>query len=610
MASKGQLESWTEEAICPVCLDFFTDPVILDCGHNFCRSCITRCWEREERNSCPECREVFEDPTLRVNRALASLSEKARKLNLNPIKRESKLHCEEHQEELKLFCETDQKLICVICRDAREHKVHSFLPIKEAVEIYKDQIKSSIESLTKMKSDIQEIEQQQKEKISGVREQSHSLQSHITSQFAELHQILTEKEQSLLRDLREEEKKILNPMERNLQKIQENLNSIQEKLTKLQERMNEEDNVIFLKEEARRKRRISDVTQKLPVTDGALPVEKFDHPFLLNPALREMFDTIKRDTPYYGGIICKHEDGIRAESGQAVMNILGVEKRAEDAAFWSTSVKNNSAGGVADDPHIAVCWSLHNAEEEVLEVFKCRKVDKYPKPDQVYPRTWWGALEEIVGFLVKIFVSSISTGEVPEDWRVTHVGPLLKKGCKVNSVSVTLDVETASPRLEVSEDRKSVRRTRTRKDLPDTGKRFTVWECVLGSEGFTSGRHYWEVEVARSRSWSLGVAAECVERKGWVGLIPESGFWTIGRWADEFYVNTSPGSRLPAGPIPGRVGVYLSYESGTVSFYSADTKSHLHTFTGNKFTEKLYPFFGTWDGNQWLRICSCSAPDL
>ncbi|XP_072115402.1 butyrophilin subfamily 3 member A3-like [Mobula birostris] len=184
------------------------------------------------------------------------------------------------------------------------------------------------------------------------------------------------------------------------------------------------------------------------------------------------------------------------------------------------------------------------------------------------------------------------------------------KTIRGHEVSVTLDVETANPRLQVSEDRKSVRATRTRRDLPDTGKRFTDRACVLGSEGFTSGRHYWEVEVTGNRRWSLGVAAESVERKGWVRRSPETGFWIIGRFDDEMWVHTSPESRLPAGPIPGRVGVYLSYQSGTVSFYNAETKSHLHTFTGNKFTEKLYPFFETVYPNEWLRICSGSAPGL
>ncbi|XP_032903270.1 E3 ubiquitin-protein ligase TRIM39-like [Amblyraja radiata] len=180
----------------------------------------------------------------------------------------------------------------------------------------------------------------------------------------------------------------------------------------------------------------------------------------------------------------------------------------------------------------------------------------------------------------------------------------------INRVSVTLDVETAHAQLEVSEDRKRVRLTWTVRRVPDTGKRFTKYGCVLGSEGFTSGRHYWEVEVAGSRYWSLGVAAESVERKRGVTRTPETGVWSIARLGDWFVALTSPLSPLPARPIPGRVGVYLSYESGTVSFYDADTKSHLHTFTGNKFTEKLYPFFRTCDENQWLRICSGSAPGV
>ncbi|XP_051899478.1 uncharacterized protein LOC127585820 [Pristis pectinata] len=469
MASKYQAESWTEEAICPICMDFFTDPVLLECGHNFCRSCITQCWERTNGNSCPECREEFKEVLLRVNRALARLAEKARKLKLNPIEKESKLHCEQHQEELKLFCETDKKLICLICRDSREHKYHNFMPIKEAVEIYKNQVRSSLTSLTERKLAILKMEQHQKQKISEIQDQSRSLESHISAEFTKIHESLTEKEQRLIGDLRKREERIVDLMERNLQEIQKNLTSIEEELSTLQKQMEQRDGVIFLKEEPCRKRRIAG-DQTLTITDVALTMEEFNGP-LPFPVWREMFDDI-------------------------------------------------------------------------------------------------------------------------------------------HPVSVILDVETVSPGLKVSEDLKSVRWTQKLRRLPDTGKRFTVRACVLGLEGFTSGRHYWEVEVAGNQGWSLGVAAESVERKRWVALIPENGFWTIGRWSDGFYVNTSPQSPLPAGPITRRVGVYLSYESGTVSFYSADTKSHLHTFTGNKFTGKIYPFFGNWDENKWLRICSGSAPDL
>ncbi|XP_043534307.1 nuclear factor 7, brain-like [Chiloscyllium plagiosum] len=261
MASRQQLLRLTEEAVCPICLDFFTDPLTLECGHNFCRSCITQSWEKKEINSCPECREEFPERNLRVNRALANLAEGARKLKLDPKEKESKPHCEKHQIELELFCETDRKLICLICRDSREHKSHDFRPVNEAVEIYKDKLKSSLDSLTEKKSAVLQTELTQKRKISEVREQASSLQTYITSEFTKMHQILTEKEQRLLRDLREEEERIVELMEKSLREIQENLNSIEEELSKLQKQMERKDELIFLKEEACRKRRI-DVEEK------------------------------------------------------------------------------------------------------------------------------------------------------------------------------------------------------------------------------------------------------------------------------------------------------------------------------------------------------------
>ncbi|XP_048472565.1 nuclear factor 7, brain-like [Rhincodon typus] len=112
---------------------------MLDCGHNLCRSCITQSWEKQEMNSCPECRQDIPERNLRVNRALANLAKKVRKLKLDPQGKESKLHREEHEEELKLFCETDMKLICYTCAVSREHTSRNFISIKEAVEIYKEE---------------------------------------------------------------------------------------------------------------------------------------------------------------------------------------------------------------------------------------------------------------------------------------------------------------------------------------------------------------------------------------------------------------------------------------------------------------------------------------
>ncbi|XP_078073434.1 uncharacterized protein LOC144496773 isoform X2 [Mustelus asterias] len=174
---------------------------------------------------------------------------------------------------------------------SREHRDHRFLPIDEAVEMYKDQLKSSFDSLTEKKSVVLETEQKQKLKISEVREQSSSLQTHITSEFTKMHQILTEKEQHLLRDLREEEERILESMEKNLREIQENLNSIEEKLSKLQKQMEQKDELIFLKEEACRERRISDEDHKLSVTDAVLSIGKYKD-LLQYRAWKEMLNFI------------------------------------------------------------------------------------------------------------------------------------------------------------------------------------------------------------------------------------------------------------------------------------------------------------------------------
>eukprot|EP00062_Callorhinchus_milii_P027049 gi/632989890/ref/XP_007883889.1/ PREDICTED: nuclear factor 7, ovary-like isoform X1 [Callorhinchus milii] len=276
MASQHQTDSLTEELICPVCLDLFTDPVILDCSHSFCRSCITRCWEKPGPSSCPVCQETFLERNLRVSRALGNLSEKARELKLTPNVTGIKRRCEKHQKQLRLFCETDKKLICSICRDAQEHRDHSFLPIDEAAEIYKDKVNSSLASLTQRKAAALEAEGKQKEKISQVKKQADNLQNHITAQFAKMHQSLTDREQRVIRELRQREEEILHRMEKNLREIQDKLASVQQKLSELQKQM-EKDALTFLQEEEEaRNGRISDEALTLSLSEGDLPVGMFE----------------------------------------------------------------------------------------------------------------------------------------------------------------------------------------------------------------------------------------------------------------------------------------------------------------------------------------------
>uniref|UniRef100_A0A8D2IV28 Zinc finger protein RFP-like n=1 Tax=Varanus komodoensis TaxID=61221 RepID=A0A8D2IV28_VARKO len=131
-ASRRLLKELCDEATCSICLEYFKDPVMLDCGHNFCQACLARCWGETARGfSCPQCRETAQQRSIRSNWQLANMIEILRKLE-EDSRREGALGvCERHREPLKLFCRDDAAAICVVCDRSKEHREHSVIPIEE-----------------------------------------------------------------------------------------------------------------------------------------------------------------------------------------------------------------------------------------------------------------------------------------------------------------------------------------------------------------------------------------------------------------------------------------------------------------------------------------------
>ncbi|XP_043977073.1 nuclear factor 7, ovary-like [Gambusia affinis] len=151
--------------------------------------------------------------------------------------------------------------------------------------------------------------------------------------------------------------------------------------------------------------------------------------------------------------------------------------------------------------------------------------------------------------------------------------------------TVVLDPNTAHPELNPDDDLSAATHGERLK-LPDNPERFSWCRAVLGSGGFTSGSHSWEVEVGEGGGWEVGVAAESANRKGSVG----SGSWRIG--LDGAFLAFFPPGRSSVLSVkpPRRIQVHLDWERGKLSFSDADTGGTIHTFS-HGFTEKLFPFF-------------------
>ncbi|XP_040904485.1 zinc-binding protein A33-like isoform X2 [Toxotes jaculatrix] len=497
MAEANALEELQSELTCPVCLELFRDPVILECGHHFCQVCIIQCWEAkaDELSNCPKCRKSCARK-LRPNSLLCNVVDSVRRARAmdtaagitgrdpeseleEPEEREPGSSmcsvassigywprlgmdmCEEHEEKLKLYCEDDQLPICLVCGMSRDHKTHNVIPITEAFENYKDKLSVALERVQLQTEEAMLFQKQTNEKILFIKERAGDLEELVSAEFARLKEFLVEEEERIKEKLQRQKEEKLNQLEEALTQATEQISQLESTADQLRLKLREEENPEQLK-------------------------------------------------------------GIKDFIG-------GAESMFERPPEVSVDLQSG----------------------EFLGPLQCR--------------TWRK-------------MSSI---------------------CQPVT-AVTLNPDTAYPCLWVSPCRTSVQMGKIQPNLPNNPERFTRYNIVLGSEAFSSGRHYWEVEVGSKTAWGLGVATASVNRKEEISLCPDDGFWTLvlrdnGNGTSEYEACTdSEDSVLHPTKPPTRVGVYLDYGRGEVGFYDAGNMSHLFTFYDAKFKEPVFPYFNPW----------------
>ncbi|XP_048376255.1 zinc-binding protein A33-like [Stegostoma tigrinum] len=229
MATSHHVNRLFSEVTCSICLDFFQEPVALECEHNFCRLCISRSWEQGDAfYSCPECREEFREKKLRPNRMLANIVEGVRELNLQPHQGHPTFYCQQHEERRKLFCQDCQAAICVVCSCAKEHRGHSFIPVEEAAVLYKEKLEEAINSLQSQKEKACQSQSQEEAKICKVKEQGKLLKEQVEADLVTIYQFLDTKKQELETKIEQQVCQTIEPLQENVEKIHQEMSSIEQ----------------------------------------------------------------------------------------------------------------------------------------------------------------------------------------------------------------------------------------------------------------------------------------------------------------------------------------------------------------------------------------------
>ncbi|XP_030201251.1 E3 ubiquitin-protein ligase TRIM39 [Gadus morhua] len=510
--------SWSEEDFsCSICLDVFSSPVTTPCGHNFCRTCVTKFWDEQVKYKCPVCNKIFDTkPDPQVNTLLSELAAQFRttvrvkeqpcvepaevpcdfctgtqqkavkscleclisycQTHLEPHQRVAVLKkhrlvepmdrledrmCKKHNRLLELFCQTEEVCVCQFCTET-DHKFHPVVPLKEEYEVKTAQ-------LGKIEAEVPKMIQEKKQKIKEIK-----------------------------------------------------------------------DTVDLSNKDADRE--IADGGQVFTALIGC--VEK----------CRDEFNQ-------------KVQEKLKSTVKQAEDLIKELEQEIEDLTNRCSEVKQ-----------------LSHTEDHLhfLQTFRSLK-DPPPTRDwttvEVRPPSHVGTLRRSLDQLEETL--NMEMKKLCDDAELKRV--------QQYEVDVTLDPDTAAPWLILSADGKQVHDGGVGKVLPDNPKRFTQSIIVLTMQSFSSGRFYFEVQVKDKTYWLLGVVRESIDRKRGTTCTPETGYWTLLYYKDGLVFNDNPSVFLPLRAGLQKVGVFVDYDEGVVSFYDVEARVHIYSATGCTFSEPLYP---------------------
>ncbi|XP_048013191.1 tripartite motif-containing protein 16-like isoform X2 [Megalobrama amblycephala] len=539
-----------DEFLCPVCLDLLKDPVAIPCGHSYCKSCITGCWDQEDQMrvySCPQCRQTFSPrPALAKNTMLAEVVEKLKKIKLpadcyagagdvqcdvctgrkhKAIKsclmclnsycqnhleqheswfkgkrhnltdatgRLQEMICQKHDKILEVFCRTDQKCICVLCMD--EHKNHITVSAAAQRTEKQHQLKETQRSFQQRIQQREKDLQQLREAVASHKRSAQTAVEDSERIFTELIRSIERSRSEATQRTNDQEKTAVSRAEGRLERLEQEINDLRSRDAKLEQLSHTQDHIHFLQSF----QSLSAPPESRDVNDNPFSsLSSFD---VVRESVRQLRDKLED--------FCKEE----------------LKKISDRATF-------------------------------------------------------------------------------------TNIVPRTRNDFLQYSHQFTLDLNTVNKRLHLSERNRVITYTNTEQPYPDHPDRFDVMWQVLCRESMC-GRCYWEIEWSGVMfGVFISVSYKSISRKGrgngcWFGYNDQS--WSLRCSSSRYsFIHNRIETKLPVKPIiSSRIGVYVDHSAGTLSFYSVsgDTMSLIHTVQ-TTFTQPLYPGFYVGFTGSSVKLC-------
>ncbi|XP_035472814.1 E3 ubiquitin-protein ligase TRIM50-like isoform X2 [Scophthalmus maximus] len=446
-------QSLEEQLKCPVCLDVFTEPLMLQCGHSYCRCCVrSMTMDLLGQLQCPVCRCAVDGDNPPPNEV--------------SVPSEAQLKsCPQHHNPLILYCEDELMLICGLCGSIGSHRGHRITPV------------SSVYGRMKMTVDFR-------------RSRPHHPQQHCVC----------------------------------CRRLQEDISCL---MTEFQQQ----------------KRRLEDHICKLSYNRSRITNESD----VLKWVVRKEFGELRR---------CLEVEEV------------GFMQQVETSAAVLILSLQNQTDQLNQNLH-----RLQEAHNTLQDLSNEGHLDFITKYGSIAPR--FRESQELHQREERLFSSvNFKPGFNHNDVKLTVWRRLHRKVLPAPEM-LKLDPQTAHPMLELHHGDTVVVCGALLRRLPDNPERFIYSYCVLANPGFSSGKHYWEVEVGIKPKWRLGLIKGTTSRKAKLVKTPEGGVWLIGLKDGVYEAFTSPRVVLPLTVPPRRVGLFLDYEGGGLTFYNSDNPDEL-----------------------------------